>query len=255
MKFLLLPNALALVVTSFLFFRCGQSEQEKLQSALNEVERLKILKDKTAELIVQQEANRLQEVAKNSDLVIMKTRELALKRKNLKYWETWHIKKGEEIIRVFNSKFLNVWERALSNKEKELKRKQNLLNETKIRMQQAEARHKSGSVTLNLLKARYKKDILHIEDEIAKLKKEITQLKNKKPRMPPYEKPERQTARILECEEELRIAEEKYKLLLNPFEKNMKKIEADLRIIKSAYDSISALHTNAVFQLSKFKNK
>ena len=267
---------LTVSIVSFLLIGCGQSEQEKLQSALNEVERLKMLKEKTAEILNQQEANMSVEVAKSVNYLFLQkkieneiTDQIKRIKTELSYLENWHIKEEERILQTFNNRILNPWKRELKNRESLLKALQISLSGAKTRLQQAEIRFKKELEKYNSNPKYYVKptapiylieeNILRLENEITQLKKSIEQYQKNKPVMPAYEKPKKRTEEIRKLEEELRIAEEKHKSFLKEFETNresqktiMIKIVFDLNIIKATYDSISTLHTNTILKLSEF---
>ena len=54
-------------------------------------------------------------------------------------------------------------------------------------------------------------------------------------------------------EDEIGVLSEEYEKHLNSSLVQIKKMQEDLRITQTVYDSIANLHTNAVIQLSKFE--
>lgn len=95
-------------IALLLLIGCGQSKQEKLQAALNEVERLKALKEKTAELVVQQRTNMLSEAEKYDSYVWVKAEKkksfllkLRQKKKSLNTGQNWHAKEKKEYFRLW----------------------------------------------------------------------------------------------------------------------------------------------------------
>ena len=244
-------------IALLLLIGCGQSEQEKLQAALNEVERLKALKEKTAELVVQQRANMLSEAEKYDSYVWVKAgekeklfTEIEAKEKELEYWQNWHTKEEKRILRAMENRNLVPWKRGLEKKEHSLRSAHASLGKIK---------NIPGRTFV------YEKEMLRLENLIIEIERDIEQYKKSKPAppaLPTHTKPKRRAEEIHKSEEGLRAAKEKLKSFLKEYEANCTSYETtiqdmrdDLKIIEVALDSIGTMHTNAVLRLSKFTNQ
>ena len=111
-----------LILLSVIFLSCGESDEEKLQNALNEVERLRLLKLKTQEIILEQEANLRKETLAASDYSLEYKRKTSALEQKLRYWKNWHI---------------NNHKKKLQTEKRNLTRYENVLREIKIELWKA----------------------------------------------------------------------------------------------------------------------
>ena len=232
----------------FFFIHCSPSEEEKLASALREVERLDEMRKKTSEIIKEQESNLLLEVREyqewedlKRELLYYRDIDIAQAEKKLTDWKNWHIIESKKLRDQHMG-----YEREISYKEDALFTLRvdsvHYANQSLKYQHNAGGRHFSGFLAA-------------IKDSIVKITADLERLKNNPPKLT---KPQKRTDEISHWEKELFNAKEVYRSQKEERDRmraikiqNLAKMRTDLALTKASYDSINALHTKAVFELSK----
>ena len=240
---------------------------------------------KTQEIILEQEANLREETLVASDYSLeydRKTSALAKEIRNeissheekLRYWKNWHIDNHKKELFAERVK----WEKKLLAAKSNLNRYENVLREIKIELWKASIEynkrlrrherfsHYSKPEPVDSIK--YQNNITLTQTIIDSLNRVVSRLEGSKPiteeEIKDLERSPTQNAMILSyqdsisvskkrLEDVIRFLSEEYEKHLNSSLAKIEKMQEDLRITQTVYDSIAALHTNAVIQLSKFE--
>lgn len=234
----------------FFLICCSPSEEEKLASALREVERLDEMRKKTSEIIKEQESNLLLEVREyqewedlERELLSYRNMDIAQAEKKLTDWKNWHIVESKKL----RDQHMIPYEREISDKEDVLRTLRmdsvHYVNQ-KLKYQDQYSAREHFAWLLDKTK-----------DSIVKITADLERLKNNPPKLT---KPQERTDKISHWEKELFNAKEVYRRQKEERDRmraikiqNLAKMRTDLALTKASYDSINALHTKAVFELSK----
>ncbi len=233
----------------FFLISCSPSEEEKLASALREVERLDEMRKKTSEIIKEQESNLLLEVREyqewedlERELLSYRNMDIAQAEKKLTDWKNWHIVESKRL-----------WDQHMAPYEREISYKEDAL--FTLRTDSVHYANQSLKYQHNAGGRHFSWFLAAIKDSIVKITADLERLKNNPPKLT---KPQKRTDEISHWEKELFNAKEVYRRQKEEKDRmraikiqNLAKMRADLALTKASYDSINALHTKAVFELSK----
>lgn len=211
---------IAVLFFSVCLIGCGPSKEEKLKAAMLEVDRLLTLKNKTAEIAAEQELNILTETRKYES----------------------YLQDIQDTIKQFNDRVefsketLSMYDGFIKSQMVAIK-----ILEDRIAYYQERA---NGT----LFPARYTPIIEENQDK----------LKDERERLKKLQKTRAKQAEIVATRIDAGV---KYRESKNPemgdkfadHTLKMGKMKRDYERIKSAFDSLSALHTDAVFRLSSLK--
>ena len=230
----------ATFVVVLCFMSCGQSQEEKLEFALREVERLDAMRKKVNEILGEQTSDVMLKIEeyekwKESQRAIISSKEAEIihAERNLTYWKNWHM--------IF-------WERELDKKEARLSW---VANDT------ARYRRILGRTRSEIAQERYTRLLAEKRDSINKIMEEISAHENNRPKFS-HKTPQKHGDKISEWENRLFDAKELHRVTVEDMKsidtaklQNLDKLRMDLLFTKASYDSINVLHTKAVLELSK----
>lgn len=233
----------------FFLIHCSPSEEEKLASALREVERLDEMRKKTSEIIKEQESNLLLEVREyqewedlERELLSYRNLDIAQAEKKLTDWKNWHIVESKRL-----------WDQHMAPYEREISYKEDAL--FTLRTDSVHYANQSLKYQHNAGGRHFSWFLAAIKDSIVKITADLERLKNNPPKLT---KPQKRTDEISHWEKALFNAKEVYRRQKEEKDRmraikiqNLAKMRADLALTKASYESINALHTKAVFELSK----
>lgn len=196
---------------------CGPSKEDELKTAMLEIERLLALKDKTAEIVMQQEFNILTEKQKHASYLKAIQDTIDYLDNRTKFVERW----------------LSIYDDFIQEKSEEIKRLKVLIEFDKERI--------DISFLADYLADEIKKNQVRLKEAQGRLKSlQIT-------RSEQAVLVERAVAQSVKYRESIKPELDKK---VTARELVIEKMESDLETTKAAFDSLSALHTNAVFRLS-----
>ena len=243
------------------FMSCGQSQEEKLEYALREVERLDAMRKKADEILKQQTSNLVLQTNEYNDwkmsqdaIILAKEADIVQIERNLAYWKNWHLSEAKRLKSVFDaSESMLSWKRTLDDIKSRLEQ---ATNDT-MRYRRILHRNETSRYTSKHTRERYTRLLSNKRDSMATITAEIEAHKNNAPK-PSYKRPQRRTDKISEWEKKVSDAKELYRVTVNEVNsidtaklQNLDKLRMDLMLTKASYDSINVLHTRAVGELSK----
>lgn len=248
---------LLVAIASSCFVSCGQSQEEKLEYALREVERLDAMRKKVNEILEEQTSNLVLQTNEYNDwkmsqdaIIFQKKVDVAQAEQNLAYWKNWHLSEAKRLKSAFDvGESMNSWERTLDDLKARLSRAE---SDTARYWRIFWRRHKSKMPTERYTQLLAEKRVL-----IAKMMAEIEAHENNPPK-PSYKSPQKRTDKISEWEKKVFDAKELHRVTVEEMKQidtaklqNLDKSRMDLMLTKASYDSINVLHTKAVLELSK----
>lgn len=242
---------------------------DSIQDQLVEVQRLETLKEKTAEVLVTQmnliEAlkNEFTAYASNSILQLEELkRDVETAKQSLTYWENWHLDKVasdwcQDSLRVEGvlKKMQNDTRQMVRNKtsaEFNYKRLLILSKEHPEAFPDPKHSLEAASKWANRIADKKKEIEVFIKEEVMPYRTNKVKASYKTP-PPQIDKiiQAKKDAEILQREHD-RLSEE-CKLKGESYLSRIRKMEADLSATKTALDSLDAMHTDAIFALSRMK--
>ena len=249
----------ATFVVVFCLMYCGQSQEEKLESALREVERLDAMRKKVSEVLNEQATNVLRETeeyeewvdAQNLNLIKL-IAPISLAEQQVAYWEKWHLNEAKRLKSVFDvGESMISWERILDDMKARLSRTVYDADTLYYR------RMIEGQITHPKMLEIYNRHLATSRDSITQIMAEIEAHENNRPK-PSYRQPQKRTDKISEWKKKLSHAQKAYDKADEELKQTdatkrqaLEKLRDDLILTKATYDSINVLHTNAVLELSK----
>ena len=243
----------ATFVVVLCFMSCGQSQEEKLEFALREVERLDAMRKKVNEILGQQTSNLMLKTNEYEDwkmsqdaIILIKEADIVQIERNLAYWKRWHLEEDKRLQNEFEISD------SMVNWRVDLKLKKDRLAGVKSDSSYWADRLSKYPTSLVI-----KDMLITVKDSILKLEKESKAHENNLPK-PSYKNPEKRTHKISEWENRLSDAKELHRVTVEDMKsidtaklQNLDKLRMDLMLTKASYDSINVLHTKAVLELSK----
>ena len=236
---------------------CGQSQEEKLEYALREVERLDAMRKKVNEILEEQTSNLVLQTNEYNDwkmsqdaIILNKRADVVQAEQKLAYWKNWHLNESKRLKSAFEvSESMISWERKLD----EIKIKLSFAKDDTVRYWRIFWRRHDSKIPTE----RYTRLLAEKRALIAKMIAEIEALENNRPK-PSYKRPQKRTDKISEWEKKVFDAKELYRVTVEEMKQidtakfqNLDKSRMDLMLTKASYDSINVLHTEAVLELSR----
>ena len=233
----------ATFVVVLCFMYCGQSQEEKLESALREVERLDAMRKKVSEILEQQASvfvlkeNEYDDWKASQDAIVsQKKADVVQTEQNLAYWKNWHLNEAKRVK--------SAWDRTL--------------DDIKARLSQAiDDTIRYWRIRRILPPDRFRRQLAEKRVLINKLAAEIDAHEKTRPGLS-HKIPSKRTDKISEWKKKVSDAQESYRVAFNERHsvgtaklQNLDKLRMDLMSTKASYDSINVLHTKAVLELSK----
>ena len=243
-----------------LLLSCGNPQQDQII----EVTRLDILRKKTQEILTEQKI-RVESAVKEFDAYSVSGKahlsqlaaQIKSTEKSLNYWRNWHVNEEKKRRReARSSRYMD----SISTETNLAATQYALPHLIQFKRDFIKAKDKA-IVGVNYLQLVDSINVMQLR--IAQCKTDILQYMEKLKRYKTnpklvYKKPKVHIAEITDHEEQLEIEKQLYDKAATEFDLKYKsyvghiaKMKRDLKITLAAYDSINAMHTNAVFELSK----
>ena len=250
----------ATFVVVLCFMSCGQSQEEKLEFALREVERLDAMRKKVNEILGQQTSNLMLKTNEYEDwkmsqdaIILIHEADMVQAEQRLVYWKNWHIREEKGLKLAFEmSPQMIAHRRQLYDLRVSLSATRKEATDDS-----AYAVEILPSITNKRMRAVYIKALSAANERVTEIKETIKAHESNRPK-PSYKRPQKRTDKISEWENRLSDAKELHRVTVEDMKsidtaklQNLDKLRMDLLFTKASYDSINVLHTKVVLELSK----